>query len=139
MTESDEILARNKAWNRAGMEKIRASQRAYSEAHPGWRRNHALMRRYGLSLERYEEMEQAQNYCCAVCGRNRSEFKQNLAVDHDHTCCPGEKTCGKCIRGLLCPRCNMSEGFMKTAENAMKLAMYMKSFETESAYLREGD
>jgi hypothetical protein len=29
-----------------------------------------------------------------------------FCVDHDHTCCPGEYTCGKCVRGLLCDDCN---------------------------------
>jgi hypothetical protein len=27
-------------------------------------------------------------------------------VDHDHGCCPGRKSCGKCTRGLLHPACN---------------------------------
>jgi hypothetical protein len=27
-------------------------------------------------------------------------------VDHDHACCPGENTCGQCVRGLLCNFCN---------------------------------
>ena len=25
-----------------------------------------------------------------------------LCVDHDHKCCPGKKSCGKCVRGILC-------------------------------------
>lgn len=27
-------------------------------------------------------------------------------VDHDHKCCSGDKSCGKCVRGILCPGCN---------------------------------
>ena len=31
----------------------------------------------------------------------------NLEVDHDHSCCEGGNSCGKCIRGVLCRGCNM--------------------------------
>jgi hypothetical protein len=45
-------------------------------------------------------------------------------VDHDHTCCPGKKSCGKCIRGFLCRACNSFIGLAKdnitTLENAVK-------------------
>jgi hypothetical protein len=36
-----------------------------------------------------------------------------LAVDHDHNCCPSKKTCGKCIRGLLCMDCNRGLGYFR--------------------------
>ena len=66
--------------------------------------------KFGISLERYREMEQAQGGGCAICGHSPSEGSPRLSVDHDHTCCPGKRSCGKCVRGLLCSDCNFGLG-----------------------------
>lgn len=31
-------------------------------------------------------------------------------VDHNHDCCDSQKSCGKCVRGVLCKNCNHLEG-----------------------------
>lgn len=66
--------------------------------------------RYGLTVEQYEDMYSAQNGLCVICGRpetaTRKGVPQRLAIDHDHACCSGGKSCGKCVRGLLCQQCN---------------------------------
>jgi hypothetical protein len=57
-------------------------------------------------------LERRADLDCELCGRRLSR-KSNVArpcIDHDHTCCPGERSCGKCIRGVLCMQCNTNIG-----------------------------
>jgi hypothetical protein len=70
-----------------------------------------LQKIYGLSWDTYQDM--AKNGCW-VCGRTEEENGRMLCVDHDHACCPGEPTCGKCVRGILCIRCNWHVGMLET-------------------------
>jgi len=75
-------------------------------------------KRYKIPEAVYKEMLKNG---CEVCG----SF-QRLSVDHDHSCCPGSFTCGKCVRGLLCTKCNSAEGMLDgDPEKARKLADYM--------------
>ena len=69
----------------------------------------ASLRQHGITLERYEEMLAAQGGCCAICRLPPPEGV-NLAVDHDHECCPGKFSCGECVRSLLCASCNLTLG-----------------------------
>lgn len=49
-----------------------------------------------------------------------------LAVDHDHACCPGHYSCGKCVRGLLCQDCNIAAGKLRDDPDVMlALAFYV--------------
>lgn len=65
---------------------------------------------YGLTQDEYDAMLAAQGGLCAIC-RSPESGNRSLAVDHDHACCPSAKrSCGKCIRGLLCTRCNVTLG-----------------------------
>jgi DNA-directed RNA polymerase subunit RPC12/RpoP len=61
-------------------------------------RNARLLRIYGIDLQQYLCLLLQQGGCCAICQRDYTEFKTNLAVDHDHF--TGE------VRGLLCSHCN---------------------------------
>lgn len=67
---------------------------------------------YGLGIKDYERMLKEQGAACAICQESPTS-KRRLVVDHDHACCPGVRTCGKCVRGLLCDRCNRALGFLE--------------------------
>lgn len=65
-----------------------------------------------LTVEQYQKLFEAQNGCCAICGRHQREFGIRLAVDHDH------KT--NKIRGLLCTGCNLDLGFYEKHNEQLK-------------------
>lgn len=82
-----------------------------------YRKSH-LKKFYGLTVEQYEELSKNG---CGVCGT-----MDDLCVDHDHNCCAGRKSCGACVRGVLCGRHNKAEGLLNGDPNeAMALATYM--------------
>jgi hypothetical protein len=67
------------------------------------------MKKYGLTLDDRKKLLDLQKGACAICGINESESNY-LQVDHDHSCCPGHESCGQCIRGLICAKCNKTLG-----------------------------
>ena len=87
----------------------------------------------GLTLEQYDAMLEAQGGGCAICGREPGEERVNvLAPDHDHKCCPGTRSCGKCIRGLLCLRCNTGIAMMADDPSLLrKAASYLTKRKTK--------
>ena len=75
---------------------------------------------YGLPDGLYDAILEAQGGVCAWCQRATGKSRK-LAVDHDHSCCPGSKSCGKCARGLLCASCNQFMGYqMRDNPDAIK-------------------
>jgi len=67
-------------------------------------RNRRLMEWYGITVEQFESMVEAQSNRCAICGE---EFNNNnwACVDHNHDT--------KKIRDILCNRCNKMLGDAK--------------------------
>jgi len=84
------------------------------------------IRRYGLTRDDYVDMEKSQNGVCKICGEPE-KYKNRLSIDHDHLCCPGYGSCGKCIRGLLCSSCNRILGQVNDSiELLQKMTEYLK-------------
>jgi hypothetical protein len=83
-----------------------------------------LFRLYGIGVDQYNAMLQAQNGVCAICGKEetsqvKGHVKRTLAVDHDHAT-------GK-VRGLLCARCNRDlSAFEKRANERNKFEAYLR-------------
>jgi hypothetical protein len=110
---------------------------------PGGRREIAssnLRARHGLSLEQYEQLYRDQRGQCAICGRGieraydpasesgkRGAKPHGAHIDHDHRCCATSKSCGQCVRGLLCSRCNTGlMGFRDDPQIMLAAIEYLK-------------
>jgi len=111
-----------KQWGKNNPNKIKANSRR------------AYLRRYNITEEIFAHMLEKQDNKCAIC---MTEFKNQGShkglyytthIDHNHLCCPAScKSCGKCIRGLLCGPCNQYLGRIKDRiESAQRAVDYLK-------------
>lgn len=63
----------------------------------------------------YPEQLAKQGGHCFLCPAIRGSIRNaRFCYDHDHACCSGSHSCGKCLRGLLCNRCNYYVGQLET-------------------------
>ena len=76
-----------------------------------------LFNKHKMTLEEYDNLFEAQDGVCAICGL--PEINQRLAVDHDHK--TGE------IRALLCGNCNCALGHARdNEERLMAMIKYLR-------------
>lgn len=91
-------------------------------------RNHKLKYLYNISFDQYNTLLIKQNNRCIGCNKHELECKNKLSVDHNHKCCPGVRSCGKCIRGLLCSQYNHALGLLSdNIQTLQNLINYLKN------------
>lgn len=91
--------------------------------------------RYGLTFEQFDRIKKAQNDKCGICGVSGKEKK--LHIDHDHSCCPpGAQSCGACVRGLLCVRCNTRLAVIEDDVFTMNAERYLQKSPAKKALLK---
>lgn len=108
---SAEAVARRKRYYAENRDSRRTHKEDWYRSHPeAWRRHR--LARFGITPEEFDARFDAQDQRCAICHADRPQFSPGGGwhLDHDHSCCPGKKACGQCIRGILCSRCNRAIG-----------------------------
>lgn len=93
---------------------------------PGCSRDHwsqRMCRRHADQAKRYnisvEGMVWVMEQPCQICG---VELEKPY-IDHDHSCCPGDVSCGRCVRGVLCSTCNLGLGGFKDDPDLLRSAI----------------
>ncbi|MEU1419867.1 endonuclease domain-containing protein [Kitasatospora sp. NPDC005751] len=108
-------------------------------------------RRHKLTLARVNAILRAQDDTCPLChrlgGDSSMEGPSWWHIDHDHRCCPGQSSCGRCVRGLLCRNCNVRglawyealPGELRTWDHGNSYLADPPARRPEAAVLFEGD
>jgi Recombination endonuclease VII len=130
LANAEREIARVKQWQQANPERVRAVQRK-RRMRPNSKladRASHLKRKYGMTLKQYEEMLEAQEGGCAICGRPpRPDVA--LHIDHEHTS-------GR-IRGLLCFSCNAALGYFgDDGDRLVSAAAYLGPAPRDPALLK---
>lgn len=112
--------------------------REYRRAHPAEvsaskkkRRLKDRVNMYGITESRLAEMFASQNKSCAICGTTTPGGRHGgtWSIDHDHKCCASYKSCGRCVRGVLCFKCNHGLGSFKDNVSVLrKAADYLEKY-----------
>ena len=86
--------------------------------------SHHSYNRHGLTEPEFLAMYNKFDGKCWSC-----KDSNITCIDHDHRCCPHRnKSCGKCIRGLLCGGCNTALGHLYDSEDRISaLLIYLQS------------
>lgn len=88
----------------------------------------AKLARYQLTIEQWEDLLAECDSRCSICGKELLTPGEQY-VDHDHSCCGGGGSCGKCVRAILCRSCNFGiANFSDKPELVRRAAGYLERF-----------
>ena len=96
-------------------------------SNPDLQKNITYKKRYGLTLEEYYKLFDAQEGRCKICNNPESALDNTgkegklLSVDHCHQT--------NLVRGLLCSRCNCMIGYSRDSEEILEAAkLYIREY-----------
>lgn len=108
-----------------------ANNNATDKLHSYCRRCITLIK-HNLSPSDYTDILESQNGKCPICQvvlRFDSPIKNRPCIDHDHECCPQDKSCGKCVRGVVCFDCNVLLGKSNdSVDTLLRAIAYLKEW-----------
>lgn len=119
----NKLREKNRQWRAKNPERAKELRRNWYRNNPEKARDMDLRGTYGISLQQWNEMFEAQGRCCAVCERS-DPGKQGWHTDHDHE--TGQ------VRGILCYKCNPGLGMFGDDVGRLQRAIdYLSKFKCD--------
>jgi hypothetical protein len=130
LANRERILKEQAAWRRANPEKKSKTDKAYRQANleklkklgaEYYQKNkekyaeYDILARYRRTPEQTATQTAIQEGVCQICW-----IAPCVENDHDHKCCDDTPTCGECVRGLLCRRCNISLAHLEAGRRGFR-------------------
>jgi hypothetical protein len=126
--DPEKYVAMVRRWQQANAQRMR-DYRRQRNAQPEVKRkarNAYFLRTYGVSAEDVDEMLDAQNGRCAICGAKPSRLA-SMHIDHDHE--HGH------LRGMLCLSCNQGLGqFRDDPALLLRAIVYLRQRSVDRGY-----
>ena len=117
------------AQDAARRQRIRSNP-AKLERHREYHREYTRRWNFKLAPGGREELLEMAGRECQICEVGLTQA--TMRIDHDHACCPGQKTCGDCVRGVLCSSCNTGIGLLGDTADALRRALQYLAAQNES-------
>lgn len=125
----------NRQYREANRERIKEQRQQYREVNRERIQAQKRQNNYGVTPEAYAAMLFSQANSCGICGTQEPGGIGGWHIDHDHACCAANcKSCGKCVRGVLCHYCNVALGNFGDDPAKLEAAItYLRNWQAKKA------
>jgi len=110
----DKTRESSRKFAKENRDKAKKKLEKWRKKNPEKVKDYRLKKRYGITIDQYNDTLEKQNHCCYICKKHKSEFDKPFGVDHCHTT-------GK-VRGLLCGKCNRAIGLLEDNKDIINSA-----------------
>jgi len=123
----EKASAATKAWRDRNRDRVQAHRIRWKKDNPLSEKRYGIRSRFNITDDEYLRLFEAQDYRCGICSVAVEPYSRDAHVDHAHSCCPDkDRSCGSCVRGILCASCNLGIGkFRDDPELLIGAAAYL--------------
>ena len=115
--------AKRKEWRDANREQVTRNTRNWQLRNPDKHKSGAYKSTYGIDFDALWAKQEGLCASCQLPMQKGGKEIDSVCVDHDRSCCPGKKSCGACVRGLIHRNCNLVLGYAKDDMHVLKSAI----------------
>jgi hypothetical protein len=104
------------------LDRNKGKSTAWMRANPDATWAYSIKKAHGLLPDQWFAMLDEQRGLCYLCEKPLPEDRSKIAIDHDHSHCPKDRSCGLCRRGMAHMNCNSGVGLFGDDPALLRLA-----------------